>query len=307
MSKPHFLVEIENHPMPMSCRATDYPAGHVVQRHEHSKGQLIHAVHGVMMVAADDGQWIVPPTRGIWMPPGLQHWIRCIGVVQMRSVFVHPTACAHLPRRSQAVGITPLLRELILAATQVSAPWSADSRDGRLMQLLLDEMHTLPVLPLHLPQPTDARIRRICAKLLASPDDAATLGDWADVLDLDVKTIQRLFMRETGMTFGKWRQQARLLHALEQLARGDKVVSVALALGYDSPSAFASMFKRQVAVSPSAFFGPAGRAPETPHVARVGPVPAADRLRASAGTPARGRRSSQRPGTSPGSPTDVAV
>ena len=91
-------------------------------------------------------------------------------------------------------------------------------------------------------------------RLAEEPGDAATLADWATELGVDAKTIQRRFARETGMTFGQWRQQARLLHALERLALGDRVVDVALALGYDSPSAFATMFKRQFGETPSAYF-----------------------------------------------------
>ena len=241
-------------PLPVVTKATDYAAGHVIELHHHARGQLVYAEHGVMMVAGDGGQWIVPPTRAIWMPPGVSHRIRCIGVVHMRSIYVRPDAAAHLPAKAQAVGVSGLLAELIRAAVKVALPYAADSRDGRLMRLLLDELHALPVLPLHLPQPADERLRRICARIAEQPDDVSTLADWAAMLGIDVKTIQRLFARETGMTFGQWRQQARLLHGLERLAVGDKVVDVALALGYDSPSAFAAMFKRQFGETPTAFF-----------------------------------------------------
>jgi AraC-like DNA-binding protein len=251
---PRVLAEIDGNPLPVATRATDYPAGHVVDPHVHARGQLVYAEHGVMMVAAEGGRWIVPPTRAIWMPAGVSHAIRCIGVVRMRSVYVLPDAAPQLPRRPQAVGVSALLRELISAAIDVEGAYAPDSRDGRLMRLLLDELHALPVLPLHLPQPADARVSRICAHLAAQPDDVSTLADWATTLSLGAKTIQRVFARETGMTFGQWRQQARLLHALERLALGDKVLDVALALGYDSPSAFATMFKRQFGATPSAFF-----------------------------------------------------
>ena len=73
-------------------------------------------------------------------------------------------------------------------------------------------------------------------------------------LGVDEKTIQRLFRKETGMTFGQWRQQARLMQALERIALGERIVDVAATLGYDSPSAFASMFKRQFGITPSQFF-----------------------------------------------------
>ena len=165
---PDFLAQVDRHPAPVSCRATDYPAGHMIAPHAHAKSQLIYAVHGVMMVSAGEGRWIVPPTRGIWMPAGLPHAIRCIGEVHMRSIYVRPDAAPHLPTHSQAVGISPLLRELIQAATEVDPGYAANSRDGRVMRLLLDELHALPVLPLHLPQPADPRLHRICSRLLAA-------------------------------------------------------------------------------------------------------------------------------------------
>ena len=112
----------------------------------------------------------------------------------------------------------------------------------------------LPVLLLHLPQPADPRLQRICAHLQKHPADASTLAEWALRLGVDATTVQRGFARETGMRFGQWRQQVRLLRALERLAGGEKVVDVALALGYTSPSAFATMFKRQFGTTPSAFF-----------------------------------------------------
>ena len=251
---PQVLAEVDRCSLPVSCRATDYAAGAVIDNHAHAKHQLIYAVHGVMLVRAEGGQWIVPPTRGIWMPAGVTHSIRCIGPVHMRSIYVQPDAAPRLSAQSQAVGISPLLRELIQAAVAVCVPYSANSRDGRLMRLLLDELRALPVLPLHLPQPADPRLQRICDRLQRRPGDPSTLSDWATRLEIDAKTIQRLFARETGMTFGQWRQQARLLRALERLASGHKILDIAVALGYDSASAFATMFKRQFGQTPSAFF-----------------------------------------------------
>lgn len=253
-SNRRYFTEVDDDPVPIVCKATDYPAGHVIEPHKHLRGQLVYAEHGVVMLVAEGGSWIVPPTRAVWIPAGTLHNLRCIGAVRMRSLYVRPDVTPHLSPRAQAVAVSPLLRELILAAVAVVPPYAADSRDGRVMRLLLDELQALPVLPLHLPQPADARLRRICSRLAERLDDTSTLADWAAELAVDARTIQRLFARETGMTFGQWRQQARLLHALERLALGDKVVDVALALGYDSPSAFATMFKRQFGETPSAFF-----------------------------------------------------
>lgn len=248
------LNEIEALSSPIAGRATDYPPGWHIEPHAHSKHQLIYAVRGVMVVQADAGRWVVPPTRAIWMEAGMTHAIRCVGEVHMRSLMVAVQTAPKLMTGTQAVGISPLLRELIRAAMDVQHPYAANSRDGRLMRLILDELRALPVLPLHLQMPSDARIAQISQALQRNLDDPSTMADWAQRLSIDAKTIQRLFVKDTGMTFGQWRQQARLLRALELLANGDKVIDVALGLGYDSPSAFATMFRKHFGAAPSAFF-----------------------------------------------------
>ncbi|HEY0720258.1 MAG TPA: helix-turn-helix transcriptional regulator [Gammaproteobacteria bacterium] len=240
--------------MPVTGKAVDYPSDFKVPRHHHPTAQLIHAVQGVMVVTTGAGQWIVPPSRGLWMPAGVAHQIRTVGEVRVRTVYIRTDARPDLSNQIQVVKISPLLRELIVASIDVVSPYVPDSRDGRLMTLLLDEVALLPTLPLRLPQPTDPDLLTICNAIALTPDEPSTLSQWAQRLGVDPKTIQRRFVRQTGMTFGQWRQQARLIMALEQLACGVKVVDVALNLGYGSPSAFTTMFKRQFGVTPSEYF-----------------------------------------------------
>lgn len=249
-----FLREIDAATWTLVSSATDYPAGYFIAPHAHNKHQLIYAIAGVMVVYAARSQWTVPPSRGLWMPSGQSHSIRCVGAVQMRSVFVRPDQAPDMPGEPRAVNVSPLLSELIRASIGIAEPYAADSRAARVMGLILDELKGLPGLPLHLPQPADARIQAICAALQDNPGDNSTLADWRARLGLDEKTIQRLFRKGTGMTFGQWRQQARLLLALERIAVGEKIIDVAGALGYDSPSAFATMFKKQFGATPSQFF-----------------------------------------------------
>jgi AraC-like DNA-binding protein len=240
---------------PVFCRAREYRAGTIIALHHHpDRHQLVYAETGVLVVQAGTGRWVVPSTRAIWIPAGTGHKVSCIGAVGMRSLYILPEAIAQPPASASTVSVTPLLAALIHAAMDVPTPYRAQSRDGRLMQLILDELQMLPVLPLHLPQPADPRLQAIGRQLESMPDDPSTLQDWAGRLGVDVKTIQRLCARELGMTFGQWRQQARLLRALEQLAHGEKVIDVALALGYASPSAFTAMFKKRFGQLPSQFF-----------------------------------------------------
>ncbi len=249
-----FLQEIDQGDWAVISSATDYPENWLVPDHSHEKHQLLYAIEGVMVVRSAQNQWTVPPNRGFWMPCGQVHSLRCVGALKMRSVFVRPDSFANLPTETKAVSISGLLSELIKASVSVQPPYAEDSRDARIMRLILDELVILPALPLSLPQPADLRIQRICQALQSDPGDASTVADWSRRLELDQKTIQRLFRKETGLTFGQWRQQARLLLALERIALGQKIIDVAVELGYDSPSAFTSMFKKQFGKTPSQFF-----------------------------------------------------
>ena len=248
------LAAVDDAPADVVCRAIDYAADAPITAHRHRRHQLVYPMHGLVVVSAGQDRWVVPSTRALWMPAGIEHAVQCIGRVRMRSLYIRPEAIAAMPAQPSVVEVGPLLAELIRQAAAIDWDHAPDSRDGRLMRLILDELRTLPELPLHLPGPSDPRLRRACDALLADPADASTLGDWATHLGLHAKTLQRLFARELGMTFGQWRQQVRLLRGLERLAGGEKVIDVALALGYDSPSAFTAMFRRQFGCTPSRFF-----------------------------------------------------
>ena len=240
--------------VPVTAIAADYSHGHVIAPHSHAHGQLLYAIEGVMCIDAQGGRWVVPPTRGVWLEAGIAHQVRMSGDVKMRTVFVAADAGAQLPQGSCVLGIPPLLRELILAAIDLPPGDGPASRASYLRGLLLHELRALPVLPLHLPLPSDPRLRAVCERLIAAPDDGRTVDAWAGGAGMSARTLHRLFQQQTGMRFGYWRQQVRLLAALERLARGDKVVDVALDHGYQSQSAFAAMFRRHFGMPPTLFY-----------------------------------------------------
>ena len=242
-------------PRPVVAAATDYPAGQATRWHSHPRGQLVYAISGVMAVTTDGGVWVVPPERAVWVPGGMPHRVDFPTDVKMRSLWVAPEAAQALPRVCGVVTVSPLLRELIRAAVDLPAEYDTDGPAGRLMAVILDQLRVLDQAALHLPWPEDARLTRIAEALIDDPAMNAGLDDWARTAGASARTLARLFVKETGMTFGAWRQQARLLKALELLAAGQSVTATALDLGYDSPSAFIAMFKKVLGVSPGKYFG----------------------------------------------------
>nr|WP_246624738.1 helix-turn-helix transcriptional regulator [Oceanobacter mangrovi] len=240
--------------MQVAAVAVDYTDGFRVEPHHHEAAQLVYAIEGVVVVETSSGRWVIPPSRGVWLQAGVEHSLRMRGATRVRSLFVDPQVIEGLPEGNCVIDISPLLRELILAATEVEAPYRKDSRDGRLMRLLLDELCALPVLPFYLPWPDDERIARVCHSLSSQPQNKDTADHWASQLAMGSKTFHRRFQASTGITFGRWRQLLRLLTSLESLAQGMPVLEVALQHGYDSQSAYAAAFKRQFGVPPSAYY-----------------------------------------------------
>lgn len=207
-----------------------------------------------MTVTAGPGAWVVPPGRAVWVPAGMEHTIHAHGRLAMRTVYVAPDAVLGLPVDCFVVNVSPLLRELILAAMTMPVLYPLAGPEARLVAVLLDRIRAAHVAPLYLPLPDDSRLRRVADALVADPGDPRPLHAWAKTAGSSARTLARLFAAETGLSFRQWRQQARLLDALRRLAEGQPVTTVALDLGYESPSAFIAMFKKALGVTPGRYF-----------------------------------------------------
>ena len=231
--------------------AHDYGRGEVIAPHAHNRAQLIFAKSGVMRVTSEGGAWVVPPERALWMPAGQWHAIRCSGTVAMRTLYLDAdridAASGDLCR---VLAIDPLLREVIVALCE-RTPLLARVA---LLEVLLTELRTLDVLPLHLPEPSSAPLRRLAQRLEAEPASMRPAAAWAREAGLSHRTLLRRWQAETGLAFGFWRRQARLLAAIERLAEGMPITMVALDAGYESPSAFTAAFRRSLGVVPSRYF-----------------------------------------------------
>ena len=235
----------------------DYAHGDRVPAHRHRQAQLIQALCGVVIVNTAQGRWVAPPGRGVWIPADEEHDLHLLGRAEVRTLFVEPEARADLPTRCQLIAVSPLLRELILAALPLPADQPAEGRARHILQLMLDELRGSPTVGLHLPWPADVSLAELCRHLRQHPGERWTLGRAAARLAISERTLSRLFLKETGLSFGQWLQRARLDSSLTSLAAGHAIVDVALDHGYASPSAFATRFRQVLGVSPSAYRGQA--------------------------------------------------
>ena len=242
--------------------ARDLPSDYEITWHSHPRYQLVYGAQGVMTVDtrgdAHGETWVVPPQRAVWLPPGIEHRILTSSQVKFRTLYVAPEAAHAMPQRCEAFAITPLLRELILRATELPVEYDETGTGGRVMQLILDELASLVRLPYNLPMPESKVLSSICRALVDAPNDRVTIEELGSRHGTTTRTLARRFRRETGMSFSEWRRRARLLRALAWIAEGRPILAVALDLGYDSPSAFSAMFKREFGLPPSQYRASAG-------------------------------------------------
>ncbi len=251
--------DLQDPDRPVVAMASDHPGPHRFPFHRHFRAQLVYAVAGVMTVSTGEGTWVVPPQQAVWVPPGVRHEVKSATPLAMRTLYIHPATTDGLPRSCCVVTVPPLLKELILAAVTLPADYSPNSAEARLMAIIPDQLRRLEPEPLHLPIPSDKRLLGITDDLTGHPADGRSLADWARTAGASERTLARLFQRETGMTFGAWRQRLRLLSAIGRLAEGQSVTSVAFDLGYESPSAFVAMFRRELGAPPTRYLRVARR------------------------------------------------
>ena len=235
--------------------ATTYPDGMRLDRHDHPWGQLAFCNSGVMRVISDTAAWLSPPTRAIWLPAGRAHEIVMRGEVATRFLYLAPDLARPLPAGPGVLEVSPLLRELILHILKVRMLHPGNPEQDRLARLLIDLLIQARPIDLALPLPADQRALALANSVQAAPGDAAPLAELARRAGASLRTLQRVFPAQTGLTLEAWRQKARLIAAAAALSAGAAVSVTALDCGYESPSAFITAFKRQFGVTPGRYRG----------------------------------------------------
>ncbi|MGF6651826.1 AraC-like DNA-binding protein [Paraburkholderia youngii] len=229
------------------------------------RAHLIHVSEGVLTVRTKSGRWVVPPARALWIAANTLHCLHARRPVQLYSLYVATDSAmddtadpaadpAPLPTQTGALIPDALVQALLAAAADLPHDRPPDEPARRLLQVLLDRVAGLPAAPLGLNWPRDPRAQRIAEALSANPAQSLVLDELAAAAGVTARTAARLFAKETGQTFGQWRQQLRLLAALEHLGAGQSVTQVALEVGYNDVSSFIAVFRDAFGDTPARYF-----------------------------------------------------
>jgi AraC-like DNA-binding protein len=244
----------ERHDQPGSggivVRAFTLADGHRFAGHRHPTHQLAWAARGLVTMRVGPRVWVLPRSRGLWIPADVRHEVLVGGPTTMMGIYFDPAACSIDWAVPTVVDTSGLLGDLL----QHLGRDLTDDHRRRVEAVVFDLLSPLPVTVLDVPLPTDRRAAAIAESLSADPADGRSLAAWGRHVGASSRTLARVITRETGMGFERWRTQVRIAAALARLADGASVTRVAHDVGYASTSAFVAAFRRTTGTTPGAYF-----------------------------------------------------
>lgn len=223
-----------------------------IPQHQHRKGQLILALHGAITCKVENAMWMVPPQYAVWIPGQMPHSNYATPLARLCFLFIEP-GTAKMPDYCCTLKISTLVRELILTLAERDEAGRNREAGQRLIAVLFDELPRQPVQHLQLPVSPHPKIRLMAEAMAAEPARRQTLAQWAQQLAMSERSLARLVQKETGLSFRRWRQQLQLILAVQGLVCGQTVQQVAHALGYDSTTAFITMFRKGLGQTPARY------------------------------------------------------
>ncbi|MDV7104608.1 helix-turn-helix transcriptional regulator [Vibrio sp. TH_r3] len=225
-----------------------------IEPHAHPRGQLLWGAKGILRVTSEKAIWVVPSTHAVWIPGGHFHQMSSETATQIRNLYIDPSYCVRQnSNQVTMVKMSSLMREVILKLTEHTEQLDK-KRVQNLGLVALDELDSLETLELYIPSGHDPRLQHLISIIINHPDSSLLLLDTlAKEVGASVRTIERLFKAETGLTFRQWKSRFRLMNSLEKIIQGKKTTLVAHELGYSSVSSFIASFKNLFGCTPQEY------------------------------------------------------
>jgi AraC-like DNA-binding protein len=230
-----------------------YPQGGRIPRHAHDWDQLALISESAAVVETDTVYVVHPLLKGLWLPAGVQHSIYSPRRFYLHTLYFQPGELRS-DSHPQVLGLDNLARELILLLCSAPHASQRGVRHAHALALLEEILPEAKPESFSLPRPQHERARKLADYFTTRPDDARPVElIAAEIGGASLRTFERLFAEETGLSLAAWRRHSRLLTSLPLLAQGRSIGEVAHAVGYESAAAFSTAFKHCFGVSPSSY------------------------------------------------------
>lgn len=247
------LLALDKLPRELFVRQEQMPAQHFFPPHSHDWHQLLYAIAGVLVVDLEGERYFIPPNQAIWIPVGSQHSVYTEYGANLKSLYIARDYPSLNDGRAFILHITPLVRELILAVADFPEHYAAEGYEQNLVNILLQTLPRLKREEDYLPWPVSESLIQLCNRLYRETENTETTEQLAESIATSVRTLDRRFRKETGMSLKQWRAKLRLMKAIELLNTEKSITHIALELGYSSPSPFILMFREHLGISPTQY------------------------------------------------------
>jgi AraC-like DNA-binding protein len=226
---------------------------HRMTRHAHPRAQIVYSLSGTYWAVTPNASWVLPAGQALWIPSRSFHDMFSNVPIRALILFVHAPLAYAMPQECTVITVSPLLREMFVRIVANGNDYAEDGPEARLAHSMLDELGQMEPSRFHIPMSEDRRLLRVMQPLIEDPASESSFEELASDAGASLRTLARLFKRETGLSFREWRRRLRLLQAIERLEQGGSVGEIAYDLGYSTPSAFIAMFRRTLGVPPGQY------------------------------------------------------
>ncbi len=225
------------------------PSSAAAGQHMHRNGQFVVALSGLVGLRIGDREIAFPPSSAAWVPPGLFHEGFLGEGAASLYCLITPDWARMLPQHPYRLLLDPMTIEMLKRFTRYPVGFLLNSHEARLARVLFEELMGARQLPLSfVPLSSHPALKRIAEALVKNPGDSRRTREWADLCAMSERTLARLVVRETGLSFGAWRLRIIMLAATHHLLAGECVEEVAERIGYSS--AFTAAFRRVFGLTP---------------------------------------------------------
>lgn len=230
-----------------------YSPGSIISWHAHGWHQLVYANEGAITVESTSVCWLVPTRRAVWIPARQIHQVRMHGPVFLQSLYLRRAPPSLGTAECQVVNVSSLLTELLSHISRLGQIRNDSTANRCLIQFLRLQLREMPTVPLSILMPRDKRARRLAERIIAEPGSDLSLVTLSQECSSSLRTMQRVFQTELGVSLGRWRHHVRMMEAVRLLSSGLNVTQTAVQLDFESLSAFIQSFRQHFGETPGKY------------------------------------------------------
>ena len=215
--------------------------------HKHDTGQLIYMKEGFCIGQAEHNQWLIQKGMLVWIPPNISHYAECKYSASLIAMYVPPKIAETWPDKIMLIDASKLAIGIVDKFATSKIP---TTKAIKLLDFLLEELIGCKPSKNILPLPTDRRLVQITQSIIRNPAIKVSLNEWAQKVGACERTLSRLFIKETGLSYKYWINRLKHNEALTGLRDGLTNEELSLKLGFASGDSFSHWFKAEFSCSP---------------------------------------------------------